>query len=296
MKMKSYFKMLSLLQVLLLLFLLISGCTREVDSSSGGNNKVDVPEATKASVEESDASEDSGAPEESETSETGTVNGTNISVSLPVIPPLITEEKTGAIVELVKAMADEYDDGEITLDVFPLARSIENVISGSADCHCPYIKNHNITDSDNMFYYTTEPFGMVIFVLYTNKNVKGLTPENVLDERFKVEIQPGHKEYLGDLPESPPEAGLQKVNSGRIDGYIATMSMCDQLIKTLDLKNIKRQKFDSFDTAIIFKKNDEGRQKRDIMNTLIKKIKDSGAYDEIMGEINSKEVFIPDEE
>lgn len=52
---------------------------------------------------------------------------------------------------------------------------------------------------------------MVIFVLYTNKNVKGLTPENVLDERFKVEIQPGHKEYLGDLPESPPEAGLQKL-------------------------------------------------------------------------------------
>lgn len=37
-------------------------------------------------------------------------------------------------------MADEYDDGEITLDVFPMARSIENVISGSADCHCPYIK------------------------------------------------------------------------------------------------------------------------------------------------------------
>jgi hypothetical protein len=32
------------------------------------------------------------------------------------------------------------------------------------------------------------------------------------------------------------------------------------------------------------------------MNTLIKKIKDSGAYDEIMGELNSKEVFIPDEE
>jgi len=28
------------------------------------------------------------------------------------------------------------------------------------------------------------------------------------------------------------------------------------------------------------------------MNTLIKKIKDSGAYDEIMGEINSKVVSI----
>jgi len=284
MKMKSCIKMLSLLQVLFLIFVLLSGCAREVDSSSGKNNEADVPKETNLPVQES------------EISETSTGNDKNIVVSLPVIPPLITEEKTGPIVELVKAMADEYDDGEITLDVFPMARSIENVISGSADCHCPYVKNHNITDSDNMFYYTTEPFGSVIFVLYTNKNVEGLTPENVLDEKFNVEIQPGHKEYLGDLPEAPPEAGLQKVDSGRIDGYIATMSLCDQLIKALQLKNIKRQKFDTFDTAIIFKKNDEGRQKRDIMNTLIKKIKDSGAYDEIMGELNSKEVFIPDEE
>ncbi|NLD46652.1 MAG: amino acid ABC transporter substrate-binding protein [Clostridiaceae bacterium] len=177
-----------------------------------------------------------------------------------------------------------------------MARSMENVISGKTDCHCPYVKNHNITDSDNMFYYTTEPFGMVIFVLYTNKNVKDLTPENVLDKKFKVEIQPGHKEYLGDLPESAPDAGLQKVNSGRIDGYIATMSLCDQLVKQLQLTNIKRQKFDSFETAIILTKNDAGKQKQAIMNSLIKAIKDNGSYDKIMGELNSKEVFIPDKE
>ena len=35
MKMKSCIKMLSLLQVLFLIFVLLSGCAREVDSSSG---------------------------------------------------------------------------------------------------------------------------------------------------------------------------------------------------------------------------------------------------------------------
>ena len=266
-----------------LIFILLPGCSQKVDSSGKDNapNVADVPVATDKPVQQTEQS---------------TEKSTNISVSLPIIPPLITEQKTGAIVELVKAMADEYKDGKMTFDVYPMARSMENIMSGSADAHCPYVKNHNITDSDNLFYYTTEPFGSVIFVLYTNKNVKELTPENVLDKKFKVEIQPGHKEYLGDLPEAAPDAGLQKVDSGRIDGYIATMSMCDQMIQAMQLKNVKRQKFDTFDTAIIFKKNDEGKQKQEIMNSLIKKIRENGAYDRIMGEINSKEVFIPDKE
>ncbi|NLL04871.1 MAG: amino acid ABC transporter substrate-binding protein [Clostridiaceae bacterium] len=283
MKRKSYVKVLILLQVICLILILLPGCSQKVDSSGKDSspNVVDVPVATDAPVQQTQQS---------------TSNSSSISVSLPIIPPLITEQKTGAIVELVKAMADEYKDGEMTFDVYPMARSMENIMSGSADAHCPYVKNHNITDSDNMFYYTTEPFGSVIFVLYTNKNVKDLTPENVLDKKFKVEIQPGHKEYLGDLPEAAPDAGLQKVDSGRIDGYIATMSMCDQMVKAMQLKNIKRQKFDTFETAIIFKKDDNGKQKRDIMNTLIKKIRENGEYDRIMGEINSKEVFIPDEQ
>lgn len=283
MKRKSYVKVLILLQVICLILILLPGCSQKVDSSGKDSspNVVDVPVATDKPVQQTQQS---------------TSNSSSISVSLPIIPPLITEQKTGAIVELVKAMADEYKDGEMTYDVYPMARSMENIMSGSADAHCPYVKNHNITDSDNMFYYTTEPFGSVIFVLYTNKNVKDLTPENVLDKKFKVEIQPGHKEYLGDLPEAAPDAGLQKVDSGRIDGYIATMSMCDQMVKAMQLKNIKRQKFDTFETAIIFKKDDNGKQKRDIMNTLIKKIRENGEYDRIMGEINSKEVFIPDEQ
>jgi polar amino acid transport system substrate-binding protein len=283
MKRKSYVKVLILLQVVCLILILLPGCSQKVDSSGKDSspNVVDVPVETDKPVQQTQQS---------------TSNSSSISVSLPIIPPLITEQKTGAIVELVKAMADEYKDGEMTYDVYPMARSMENIMSGSADAHCPYVKNHNITDSDNLFYYTTETFGSVIFVLYTNKNVKDLTPENVLDKKFKVEIQPGHKEYLGDLPEAAPDAGLQKVDSGRIDGYIATMSMCDQMVKAMQLKNIKRQKFDTFETAIIFKKDDNGKQKRDIMNTLIKKIRENGEYDRIMGEINSKEVFIPDEQ
>jgi len=282
MKKNSFVKVLSLLQVMCLSVVLLSGCSEKPDSNEA-QQEVSDPVAKNAPVEKTET-------------ETDTVKGTNIKVSLPIIPPLITEEKTGAIVDLVKAMAAEYKDGEMTFDVYPMARSIENVISGNADAHCPYVKNHNITDSDDMFYYTTEPFGKVIFVLYTNKNVKDLTPENVKDTKFKVEIQSGHKEYLGDLPEAAPDAGLQKVDSGRIDGYIATMDVCDPLLQQMQLENVKRYEYDTFETSIIFKKSDEGKQKQEIVNSLIKKITENGEYDRIMGEINKKEVFIPDKE
>jgi polar amino acid transport system substrate-binding protein len=280
MKMNSFSKVLSLLQVLCLSVVLLTGCAQKVDSSEPQQDNV-APVATNAPVAQT---------------ETSTAKGTDIKISLPIIDPMITEQKTGPIVDLVKAMAAEYKDGNLTFDVYPMARSIENVIGGSADAHCPYVKNHNITDSDDMFYYTTQRFGMVIFVLYTNKNVKDLTPENISDKKFKVEIQSGHKEYLGDFPEAAPDAGLQKVDAGRIDGYIATMDVCDPLLQVMQLKNVKRQEFDTFETSIIFKKTDDGKQKRDIVDSLIKKITENGEYDRIMGEINKKEVFIPDKE
>lgn len=283
MKKNSYFKVLYLLLVFCLIFSILPGCAQKVDSSAKDN----------ASDVQTKASE----PAKSEpVKQSASTDSSTIKVSLPIVPPLINEDKTGALVDLVKAMAAEYKDGDMVIDVYPMARSIENVISGNADCHSPYIKKHNIIDSDDMFYYTTEEYGKVIFVLYTNKNVTGLTPETVTSGKYKIEIQPGHKEYLGDFPEAALDAGLQKVDSGRIDGYIASMSGCDALIKAMQLKNIKRQFYDTFETAIIFRKTEDGKQKRDLFNSLIKKIKENGEYDRIMGELNSKEVFIPDEQ
>jgi len=283
MKKKPYIKVLYLLLVLCLIFSILPGCAQKADSSAKDNV--------------SDVQTTASEPAKSEpVKQSDTVKSSTIKVSLPIVPPLINEDKTGALVDLIKAMAAEYKDGDMVIDIYPMARSIENVISGNYDCHSPYIKKHDVTDSDDLFYYTTEDYGKVIFVLYTNKNVTGLTPETVTSGKFKIEIQPGHKEYLGDFPEAALDAGLQKVESGRIDGYIASMSGCDALIQAMQLKNIKRQLFDTFETAIIFKKTEDGKQKRDLFNSLIRKIKENGEYDRIMGEINSKEVFIPDEE
>jgi len=123
-----------------------------------------------------------------------------------------------------------------------------------------------------------------------------LTPQNIHDEKFKIEIQQGHKEYLGDFPESDIPAGLQKANSNRIDGFICTMDTGDPIMKQMQLADLKRHEFDTFNVSMVFLKNDAGKQKSEIMTSLLKKLKDNGTYDKIMGAINSAEVFVPDAE
>src|SRR5208282_366233 len=71
------------------------------------------------------------------------VQAKDLKVSLPLIPPLVESKDKGILVDLVKAMADEYKDGKITWDVFPFPRSLENVEKGRADFHMPYIKPVN---------------------------------------------------------------------------------------------------------------------------------------------------------
>ncbi|MBP7176580.1 MAG: hypothetical protein KBA53_10280 [Thermoclostridium sp.] len=280
--MKSYVKILSLTLVMCLILVLFPGCKQKTGNGDTVS-KDTTPTVTPA------------AQTPVPPSDTGTSNGVDISVSLPIIPPLVFEDKTGPVIDLVNAMAAEYKEGKITFDVFPMARSIENVFSGKADCHYPFIKNHDIQDSDDKFYYTTD-YGKVIFVLYTNRNVKDLTPQNIHDEKFKIEIQQGHKEYLGDFPESDIPAGLQKANSNRIDGFICTMDTGDPIMKQMQLADLKRHEFDTFNVSMVFLKNDAGKQKSEIMTSLLKKLKDNGTYDKIMGAINSAEVFVPDAE
>ncbi|MGD0232636.1 MAG: hypothetical protein ABSC19_20170, partial [Syntrophorhabdales bacterium] len=48
-----------------------------------------------------------------------TAEARDLKVSLPQLPPLVESKDKGILVDLVKAMAEEYKDGKITWDVFP---------------------------------------------------------------------------------------------------------------------------------------------------------------------------------
>ena len=68
----------------------------------------------------------------------GRVQARDLKASLPFpLPPLVESSDKGILVDLVKAMAEEYKDGKITWELFPFARSMENVEKGRADFHMP---------------------------------------------------------------------------------------------------------------------------------------------------------------
>jgi len=204
------------------------------------------------------------------------------SVPFP-LSPLVDSKDKGILIDLLKAMAEEYKDGKITWDVFPFARSLENVEKGKADFHMPYIRPNN---PDRIpFQYSSEVLFRVIFALYTNKNNKEINPANVT--KYKIETDEGVK-YILDSPipniiGSPSlESSLQKVDMGRIDGWIMAMPESDMALKKLGLKNIKRWEYKKYDVKALLPLGDKGKETDKILSDLIKKLKANGKYQKIM--------------
>jgi len=61
----------------------------------------------------------------------GLAQARDLKVSLPYpLPGLVDSPDKGIFVDLLKAMAEEYKGGKITWELFPFARSMENVEKG----------------------------------------------------------------------------------------------------------------------------------------------------------------------
>jgi len=214
------------------------------------------------------------------------VGARDLKVSLPIIPPLVETKDKGILVDLVKAMAEEYKDGKITWDVFPFPRSLDNVEKGRADFHMPYITPKN--PQKVRFQYSSDTIFKVIIALYTNKNNKEITPKNVT--KHKVETDEGVKyifesEIPGIMGSPSIESSLQKVDIGRIDAWLMAMPESDMALKKLGLKNIKRWEYGKYDVKAVLPLGQKGKEVDKILSGLIKKLKANGKYQQIMGPI-----------
>lgn len=213
----------------------------------------------------------------------GAAQARDLIIRLPFVPPLVETKDKGILVDLCKALAEEYKDGKITWDVFPFPRSLDNVEKGRADLHMPYVPNPG-----GAYQYSSEVIFKVMFALYTNKNNHDINPKNV--RKYKMETNEGAKYFmqtaLPNITGSPSiEGSLQKVNIGRIDGFIFAMPECDLALKKLDLKNIKRWEYNKYDVKAVMPLGEKGKEVDKIFSGLVKKLKASGKYQKIMGPI-----------
>jgi polar amino acid transport system substrate-binding protein len=208
----------------------------------------------------------------------------DLKASLPLLPPLVESKDKGILVDLLKAMAEEYKEGKITWEVFPFARSMDNVQTGKADFHMPQLVNPKINPSTLPFQFSSDIIFRVIFVLYTNKNNKDINPENV--SKYNIESDFGTKDFFGfKVNGNDIEPALKKVDMGRIDGWLFAMPESDMALKKLGLKNIKRWEYAKYDVRIVLNKGTKGKEVDKILADIIKKLKDSGKYQKIMAPI-----------
>jgi len=219
----------------------------------------------------------------------GSVEARDLKATLPNLPLLTEDNDKGLIVDLVKAMDELYTAGNISIEVYPARRALDNLVNRPYDFFMPLLKSKYVDEAQLPFAYSKAPIFNSIFVLYTNKNNKEINPGNA--GNYTVETEAPLAEHFGFKTNisAGAESSLRKLDMGRIDGYIMAMTETDGLIKQLGLKNIKRTYFDTFDAAFLVKKGPEGKEVEEILTKLLNQLKENGTYAKIMAPMLNQE-------
>ncbi|QTA93058.1 hypothetical protein [Desulfonema magnum] len=156
---------------------------------------------------------------------------------------------------------------------------------GKADFHIPLIKNPTVSEDSLDYDHSAETIFHVNFVLYSNKN-KVLHKQRLKD--YYIETDLAHTQYF-DFPIHPSsriKSSLTKVNMGRTDGFIFADTASDPLIRKHNFKNIRRELYQVFEVKIVLPKGGQGGETDNILTSEIKKLRQSGRYENIMRSID----------
>ncbi len=207
-----------------------------------------------------------------------------LNASLAQMPVHALSKSEGVQVNLVRAISS-VSGYDINIDVFPFARSIDNVIKGKADFHIPLIKNDIIPESSLPYYYSTETIFQVNFVLYTRKR-SGVNNKNLAN--YLVETDRAHIDYFPFQisPSNSIENSLKRLSLGMIDAYIFADTATDPLLLELNYKNISRSLYKVFDVKIILSKDEHGKKINNILSKAIQELKANGQLHQIEGGVD----------
>lgn len=212
----------------------------------------------------------------------GSAHGRDLKGSLGRLPGLVDSPEKGTLVEVIKAMASEYRDGKIAIEVFPFGRSVNNVIEGKADFHAPSVRDPQVVP-DIPFTWAAEPMGVVSFVIYSNVS-KPLTRKMIEDSlagkaaSLKLECAPGF-EVIAKVPAVPSndlENSLQKLQKGRIDALIWAQTEVDAVLRSQKMAFVHRELWKEMEGTVEIAKGPQGAEVDKIVSDLLRKLKASG--------------------
>ena len=200
--------------------------------------------------------------------------------------PLYSETKDkGILIDVLKAMDEEYKDGKFIIEVYPFGRSIDNVATGKADFHFPTI-GKNIWGKENDIYEevlfkqglkrSSASLTKTHFALYTNSSKAKLNLKNIQD--YKIETDIGHTIFFNKNMQGTTclPCSVKKLSAGRIDGLVFASREIDFMIKEGGFTNIKRQDFKIFGSKFILPIGKKGEEIDKLLSSLILKMIKNG--------------------
>jgi len=207
----------------------------------------------------------------------------DLTASLASIPGLIDSPEKGPFVDVIKLIGGAHTGGKIKIEVYPFARSVDNVIKGKSDFHVPTIRNRAISEANLPYRFTTEKIGTVSFVIYSNKEkpiTKKMSADAVAQNGkfpYTIEVPAGLEGIFGFpvLSSNDVASSLQKIEKKRVDALLWAQEEVDFALKNMKLKTIRRELWMDLDDSIIIPKGPRGDTVDEILSSAIKKVKAS---------------------
>lgn len=213
-----------------------------------------------------------------------TIFASQYSVSLAQMPVYAESKDKGVLVDLVKAISQESGN-EIKIKILPFTSSVYMAQKGKVDVHMPLIKNDILDEKELPFLYSKETTFHVNFVLYTKKG-SGVTMDNLSSKN--IETDRAHISYFPFKinPSNSIKKSIEKVHSGKIDGFIFADFATDPFLKNSGFKDIQRGLYKVFESKMILPKNSRGEEVDKMLTETISKLRSSGKLEKLMSSID----------
>ena len=187
----------------------------------------------------------------------------------------------GGFVEIAQAINDAYSAGNISIKLYPFARSLINVEDGKADFHITLIKSAYVPLETLTFAYATECITQVSFVLYTRADTSPL--EHATLAQYEVVTIRGHKQLFSfKVSEvNDHQQGINMLTSGRVDGFLVEQDVTDKYIRKYRINNIRRTLYSVLDSCIVIPNDSRKIEIDNIISAALRKLKKSGELQKI---------------
>ncbi len=216
---------------------------------------------------------------------TNTIHAKDYIISVGQLPLYSESKDKGILIDILKAMDEEYKEGKFIIEVYPFGRSIDNVIKGKADIHFPTIGKNIWSKEDDKYEKKLLEQGIrrsscsltkTHFALYSNTSKPEIDLTKI--DTMKIETDSGHTIFFNKNMSGTTclLCSLKKLSVNRIDGLVFASREIDGMIKDGKFKNIRRQNFKIFGSKFILPIGEKGEEIDKLLKSLIEKMIKNG--------------------